>query len=436
MAATHVTSRAGRRWTFLRLHNATVVMVAQLARGAPAGLVLDEAQEEEEHSSPEVRVRELEGRIDHATSASALDLVGWRCECLALTQIAWADVFQLGRASFLLARAYLDAGMPFPAIPHAERAESMLLASAARPEAEALLPKALLALADSLSRAVLAPGRRGRTSQKARGNAATLYKRAADAYHRSLLAMHRVFGRGHVACCPVLRGWARMAVGRSSDFALARRLLARELQIRSAKGVNDPTAAESAALDETRRELASNMLLEAKVASSGHDNSPNSLRAARLRREAIALLAGSEVEAAPAGTMEAARLRLQLAEACIELEAWGQAEAALVSAIGYTEHAFGCCDHRSAALWAELASIRMRQQRHEAAAADYEHVVTVLELLHGPHDERLIAPCEKLCHALVALGRWRDARCQRAHARPPPFTCPAHPFSVLSPRHP
>ena len=49
-------------------------MVAQLARGAPAGLVLDEAQEEEEelHSSPEVRVRELEGRIDHATSASAL----------------------------------------------------------------------------------------------------------------------------------------------------------------------------------------------------------------------------------------------------------------------------------------------------------------------------------------------------------------------------
>jgi hypothetical protein len=42
----------------------------------------------------------------------------------------------------------------------------------------------------------------------------------------------------------------------------------------------------------------------------------------------------------------------------------------------------------------------------------------MLTLLHGAHDDRLITPCEQLCHAHLMLGRWAQARAAlgRAHA--------------------
>jgi len=226
--------------------------------------------------APETQLHELEARVESASrdgSATAHDIVEWRQECLALTQIACHDdLFQLGRACCNLARAYLAAGMASSAVSHAERAESLLLASAARTEAADLLPTALLVLADSLAARTsslsggararvpsakkenrgdaagtrrasaggpvrpLAPHTRpprntetrngagaaadlgGPTARKEKANAAALYKHAAEAYHRALLAAHEVFGKGHVECCPVLRGWARMAIERSSDF--------------------------------------------------------------------------------------------------------------------------------------------------------------------------------------------------------------------------
>jgi len=62
-------------------------------------------------------------------------------------------------------------------------------------------------------------------------------------------------------------------------------------------------------------------------------------------------------------------------------------------------------------LWAELASIRLKHMgRYEEAATDLLHVVNMLTLLHGPHDERLISPCEELCHAHLMLGRWAMAK--------------------------
>jgi hypothetical protein len=263
---------------------------------------------------PETRLRDLEDRIEACTrdrSASARDIVEWRQECLALAQIACHDdLFQLGRAACSLAQAYLAAGMAGSAIPHAERAESLLFACAARTESADLLPTALLALADCLAARAAAVARNARAAsskkenradvagararagapprpppahgrahrshesvgaaapaegggpasgaaaRKERADVSSLYKRAADAYHRALLAAHEVFGRGHVECCPVLRGWARMAVDRSADFGLARKLLERELEIRSANAGREPTPAESEAIRELKRELA------------------------------------------------------------------------------------------------------------------------------------------------------------------------------------
>jgi hypothetical protein len=215
--------------------------------------------------APETRLRELESRIETATadgSASVHDVVEWRQECLALAQIACHDdLFQLGRAACNLARAYLAAGMASSAVPHAERAESLLHASAARTESADLLPTALLALADSLAsrasslaraagaafakkegradpsdasgrrRAAPPPPSRPARHQEARAAAgvpgvpfaatsaagaillrrdrsdsSVLYKRAADAYHRALVAAHEVFGKGHVECVRLLFG--------------------------------------------------------------------------------------------------------------------------------------------------------------------------------------------------------------------------------------
>ena len=196
--------------------------------------------------SPEERLRELELQIEQS-EPSAAHLVELRQECLALAQIACHDdLYQLGRAACNLAAAYLAAGMAGSAVSHAERAESLLLASASRTESADLLPTALLVLADSLAarasslsraargavakkenrvepvatrtnpRVPLAPHTRPHrnhevrtdgegvdtltmnSARKRRTDAASMYKRAADTYHRALLASHEVFGKGHV----------------------------------------------------------------------------------------------------------------------------------------------------------------------------------------------------------------------------------------------
>ena len=43
------------------------------------------------------------------------------------------------------------------------------------------------------------------------------YRRAAEYFNRALAACNTIYGKGHVRCCPVLRGWARMAVRREQD---------------------------------------------------------------------------------------------------------------------------------------------------------------------------------------------------------------------------
>jgi hypothetical protein len=145
-------------------------------RAAATGRIMDDPRLQ---PAPETRLRELEARIETASadgSASVHDVVDWRQECLALAQIACHDdLFQLGRAACNLARAYLAAGMASSAVPHAERAESLLLASAARTESADLLPTALLALADSLAA-------RASSLSRAAGPAAAKKEGRADPY--------------------------------------------------------------------------------------------------------------------------------------------------------------------------------------------------------------------------------------------------------------
>ena len=47
------------------------------------------------------------------------------------------------------------------------------------------------------------------------------YRRAAEYFNRALAACNTIYGKGHVRGCPVLRGWARMAVRREQDHTLA-----------------------------------------------------------------------------------------------------------------------------------------------------------------------------------------------------------------------
>ena len=60
------------------------------------------------------------------------------------------------------------------------------------------------------------------------------YRRAAEYFNRALAACNTIYGKGHVRCCPVLRGWARMAVRRQQDHTLAAQLLRKEKDVREA----------------------------------------------------------------------------------------------------------------------------------------------------------------------------------------------------------
>ena len=52
----------------------------------------------------------------------------------------------------------------------------------------------------------------------------------------------------------------------------------------------------------------------------------------------------------------------------------------------------------------------MKTQRHELAAADCEHVLTMMTLTHGPGSAELIPAAERLAKAHVLARRWPQAR--------------------------
>ena len=94
------------------------------------------------------------------------------------------------------------------------------------------------------------------------------YRRAAEYFNRALAACNTIYGKGHVRCCPVLRGWARMAVRRQQDHTLAAQLLRKEKDVREAHMGRDPSADERAELVSLLQELAALSKLTSKTGVS------------------------------------------------------------------------------------------------------------------------------------------------------------------------
>ena len=141
-------------------------------------------------------------------------------------------------------------------------------------------------------------------------------------------------------------------------------------------------------------------------------------RATRKRREATALLEGSEALVASvdgagadaASSVADAQLAVQLANAHKELGQWEAAERAYMKAIPALEDARGCSDGSVLELWSDLVAIRMQTLRYDEAAADCEHVLNMLRLTRGPTSAELIPVAERLAKAHVLARRWPDAR--------------------------
>ena len=388
--------------------------------------------------APEQKLRAVEERIERATregGVMASTLVEWRQECLALAQLACRtdtgapDRYQLGRACGNLAAAYLAAGAADAALRHAERAEALLLSEAGRTDAAAMLPHVLQTLANAHAKC-------------------EKYRRAAEYFNRALAASTEVFGKGHVSCCPVLRGWARMAVKRNGDYPLAIQLLSKELEVRQANMGRQPSPEECDELVALGQELAEMMLQAAKqveaqlalkvqaasakggagaAALTPAARSAELQRASELRDKAIQLLlasaqggqggAGAAAAAAAPLNEDGARMAVKLGHACVELEQWAQAEAAFLRAIPYLEEAHGMSDSRVLRLWDEVARLRLRLGKHEQAAEDYEHLLAMQAVLHGEGGAQLIATAEALCKARVLLKQYDAAHAalRRAH---------------------
>ncbi len=409
---------------------------------APSEWKMDEVPD-----SPQKRLEQLANDTDRTP-------VDRHTTILALVQLAAPnDHLLLGQTSLDLAQAYLDNKTPEPAAAHAERAEALLLADAARLDSATLLPSAQLALATALSAsaAALSTSRLPRPSHTATEQA-ELYKRAAEAYQRALISTHALHGKEHAACCPVLRGWAALAVRRDGDFRVARQLLQRELDVRLANAavaveVPPSDSQESTAISEVRRLLADYMLREAEqidakaaegsaaaaastTTTTGLRPQPNDksteaaaeaaaagIRAAALRREAANLLASEAEKMAEAARPETTAVQLRLADAYAALEEWADAEAALIAAVPAVEEEHGCCSRGAVAIWAQLGSHRLQKRDFAAAAADFAHVLTMLAVVAGPESDELIRPAEQLCHARVMLGQWAGARDALSRAR-------------------
>lgn len=111
-------------------------------------------------------------------------------------------------------------------------------------------------------------------------------------------------------------------------------------------------------------------------------------RASNMRREAVQLLAEAEStgklgEQGPAKNAAGAALAVDLADACMELGEWRTAELALLRAIPHLEDSLGISNRRVVALWAKVASLKMKQGNNAGAETDLEHVLKMQSVLHG-----------------------------------------------------
>ncbi|KAL3931660.1 MAG: hypothetical protein SGPRY_001030 [Prymnesium sp.] len=318
-------------------------------------------------------------------------------------------MYQLARASTKLARAYLVIGCNELALSHARNAEAVLRGSKRVHTASPLLPEVLHALGLALSRS----GKQGE---------ATSY------FKRALKACEQVHGPAHLQSCVILNAWSKMALDVSKDYALAHRLLQQEIEIRKAQGGDALSGKERDEVLSIVLQRARLILLQAKeIEKEGaKPDTPVEPRVRQLRQSAVELLrsemvqmegSGEQGEVNMGSEMEA-QLVLHVADACRELGEWEQAEKAMAYSVPFLEERHGMSDPKTVALWLEIAGLRMKLHRYAAAACDFEHCLTMQEVVHGDDSTQLIPTLEKLCKARVLQRQWQPAldALNRAHA--------------------
>ncbi|KAL1530405.1 hypothetical protein AB1Y20_001310 [Prymnesium parvum] len=371
---------------------------------------------------PEQRLSALEATIAEGEreGTNAAQIVQWRQQCLALVHLAFrSDLFQVARASAKLASAYLAMGYAEAALGHARQAETLLQGLPPSHSGSSLLPEVLHCLAMSL----------------AQSHEPT---KATACFKRALHACEKVYGAGHVEACTILKSWTEMALrGKHKDYALAHRLLQQQIDIRNSQRARTPLSDEAARTAErheilslvqerARLMLAHARTLEEKAAADATPGgtAPVNPKVRQLRQRAMALLQAElrHVDA-PSATDDGttndgdavdlsepeAKLALRLAEVSRELGEWEQAEQALVHAVSYFEDSNGMSDQKTISLWLEIATVRMKLHKYEAAAVDLQHCFAMQQVLFQENEAALIPTLEKLCKAHVLLRQWQPA---------------------------
>ena len=112
----------------------------------------------------------------------------------------------------------------------------------------------------------------------------------------------------------------------------------------------------------------------------------------------------------PIQSSSEARLAVQLASAYAELEKWQEAEQNYLKAIPWYEEDLGFSHPRVVSLWTEVASLRMRMRKYLLAAQDYDHILRMQSVIHGPKGVELVGTAERLCKAHVLMRQWREAQ--------------------------
>ena len=188
----------------------------------------------------------------------------------------------------------------------------------------------------------------------------------------------------------------------------------REVSTHTAKeGGSEPTGAEAAALAIVKRREAAE-LLRGLTSSQGHDGSVSASGGTVAMGDSIDAGGADQDMRAPvqhsATSLVEAQLAVRLSSAYAGLEQWEEAEASCLNAIAYFEAFHGASDRRVLSLWLEVAGIRMRRGKHEAAARDYAHAYEVGKLVHGVASAALVPTLERLVKVFVLMRRWADAR--------------------------